>query len=672
MRKIPFLVLFIFACMMMVPMGAIAQKVVPFPTNAGAPTLKPIFPAGAKRGSSITLNLTGTNLAGPVKFLSSFPCKATFPTENNNGKDAAKLAVKIDIDPAAPIGFHAIRIGTAKGISNTRILCIDDLPEVLKVDSNKNKMTPQVVTLPCVVSGKIDAESNDYYKINVKAGQEVSFEVLGRRLGGTIDPQINLIDSKTMRELPKSHSNDSPGAQTDPRLRYVFQKEGDYLVEVRDVSYRGGEDYHYRLRMGDFPLATSPIPMAMKRGTKGSVNFAGPAVETALPQEVIAPVDPLLDSIWIAPKGKSGLTGWPVCVLLSDLTETMELEPNNEPAKANKIAIPSAITARLLEKGDLDHFSFSAKKDQRLIIEATSQDLYSPTEVYMALKDAKGAKLAETNPTGASRFDFKAPADGDYTIAVEHLHLWGGPAEIYRLSINNYEPGFDLSIGGDHFDGPAGAPFSVPVNVTRRDYADTIEVSVEGPKGITGKLSIPKGQPAQAGQPAGNLNFEIDESVAVGPQLIRIVGTATINGKPYKSYASVRGAMSTSLAGLPIPPRTYWNEIALGVLQRPAFMLSLKIDPATIAPGKNASATVTANRAKDFTSEIVITVGGLPANVTAKAGPIPANMNEVKFEITSTDKAAPATPSITVTGKAKGKDKEETHTSPGITFTIKK
>ena len=242
--------------------------------------------------------------------------------------------------------------------------------------------------MPCVVSGKIDAGSNDYYKISVKAGQEVSFEVLGRRLGGSIDPQINLIDPKTMRELPKSHSNDSPGAQTDPRLRFVFQKEGEYLVEVRDVSYRGGDDFHYRLRMGDFPMATSPIPMAMKRGTKGNINFAGPAVETALSQEVVAPVDPLLDSIWIAPKGKSGLTGWPVCVLLSDLTETMELEPNNEPAKANKIAIPSAITARLLEKGDLDHFSFTAKKDQRLIIEATSQDLYSPTEVYMALKDA--------------------------------------------------------------------------------------------------------------------------------------------------------------------------------------------------------------------------------------------------------------------------------------------
>ena len=348
MRKIPFLVLFVFACMMMVPMGVNAQKAVPFPANAAAPTIKPIFPAGAKRGSSITLNLTGTNLAGPLKFLSSFPCKASIPTENNNGKDATKLAVKVEIDSNAPVGFHTIRIGTAKGVSNTRIFCIDDLPEVVEVDTNKNKMTPQVVTLPCVVSGKIDAESNDYYKISVKAGQEVSFEALGRRLGGSIDPQINLIDPKTMRELPKSHSNDSPGAQTDPRLRYVFQKEGDYLVEIRDVSYRGGDDFQYRLRMGDFPLATSPVPMAMKRGTKGNINFAGPAVESALPQEVLAPADQLIDSIWIAPRGKSGLTGWPVCMLLSDIEESMETEPNNEPSKAKKLSIPSAVTARLL------------------------------------------------------------------------------------------------------------------------------------------------------------------------------------------------------------------------------------------------------------------------------------------------------------------------------------
>lgn len=656
----------------MVPEGAIAQKAGTFPVNAAAPTLKPIFPSGAKQGSTVTINLTGTNLAGPIKILTSFPCKASIPTENNNGKEATKLAVKLEIDAKAPLGFHAIRIGTAKGISNTRLFCIDELLEITEVDTNRNKATPQVVAFPCVISGKVESESNDYYKISAKAGQEISFEVLGRRLGSAIDPQLNLLDAKTMREIPKSHSNDSPGAQTDPRLRFVFAKEGDYLVEIRDVSYKGGDDFQYRLRIGDFPLATSPIPMAMKRGSKATLNFAGPAVETALPQEFSAPADNAIDSVWITPKGKSGLSGWPVCLMLSNLDEVLEIEPNNEPTKANKVNIPSAITGRCLVKGELDHFSFTAKKEQRIIIEATTQDLYSPTEIYMVLKDSKGAKLAESTATTATRFDFKAPTDGDFTLAVEHLHLWGGPNEIYRISFTNFEPGFDISIGGDHFDGPAGAPFSVPILVNRRDFAEPIEISIEGPKGIAGKLTIPKGQPAQAGQPAGNLNFEIDESISEGPQIIRIVGTAQINGKPYKTYASVRGALSTSLSGLPIPPRTFWNDIGLGVLVRPAFILSLKIDPATIAPGKNATLTVTASRAKDFNAEIAITVGGLPANVSAKAAVIPANMNEVKFDITSTDKAVVATPSITVTGKAKSKDKEEVHTSSGITLTIKK
>jgi len=58
--------------------------------------------------------------------------------------------------------------------------------------------------------------------------------------------------------------------------------------------------------------------------------------------------------------------------------------------------------------------------------------------------------------------------------------------------------------------------------------------------------------------------------------------------------------------------------------------------------------------------------------VTTKAAPIPKDGNEVKLEITSTDKAAAATPAITVTGKAKVNDKDESSTSPAATLTIKK
>src|SRR5262249_2793102 len=156
----------------------------------------------------------------------------------------------------------------------------------------RSRATPQAVPCPCVVVGKADAESSDYYKISVQAGQRVSFEILGRRLGSAFDPQLTLYHPRTGQELPGGHSNDAPGLQTDARLTYVFKEAGDCLLEVRDVMYRGGADFWYRLRIGDFPCATVPIPMAVRRGGQVAVHFTGPMVEGVAPVQVAVPSDP--------------------------------------------------------------------------------------------------------------------------------------------------------------------------------------------------------------------------------------------------------------------------------------------------------------------------------------------------------------------------------------------
>src|SRR5205807_1038280 len=176
-----------------------------------------------------------------------------------------------------------------------------------EIDRNRSRSTPQTVPVPCVVVGKAVAELADYYRINGKAGERVSFEVLGRRLGSSIDPQLTLIDPRTGRELPGGHNNDSPGLQTDSRLTYTFKEAGDYLVEVRDTMWRGGPDFYYRLRIGDFPCATTPIPMAARRGSQVLVSFAGPNVEGVAPVEVSVPSDPSVTSVSLAPRGPNGL-----------------------------------------------------------------------------------------------------------------------------------------------------------------------------------------------------------------------------------------------------------------------------------------------------------------------------------------------------------------------------
>src|SRR5215471_5908434 len=84
----------------------------PTPPNPQAPVLAMPAPMGMQRGTALELNLTGSNLADPTSLWTSFPAKITIPPDNNNGKDSAKLRVKLEVPADAPLGFHAIRLAT--------------------------------------------------------------------------------------------------------------------------------------------------------------------------------------------------------------------------------------------------------------------------------------------------------------------------------------------------------------------------------------------------------------------------------------------------------------------------------------------------------------------------------------------------------------------------------
>ena len=62
-------------------------------------------------------------------------------------------------------------------------------------------------------SGSTNAacDASDYFKITVQAGQRLSFEILGRRLGGQLDPQLTLQFSRTEGEgaAPGDTSSDT-------------------------------------------------------------------------------------------------------------------------------------------------------------------------------------------------------------------------------------------------------------------------------------------------------------------------------------------------------------------------------------------------------------------------------------------------------------------------------
>jgi hypothetical protein len=347
-----------------------------------------------------------------------------------------------------------------------------------------------------------------------------------------------------------------------------------------------------------------------------------------------------------------------VALAVSDHDELVEQEPNNDAAHANRVPVPGGISARFLEPGDVDYFVFALKKGQRYVIEAQTQELYSPTEVYLTLKDAKGGQLAVSNPQVAPRIDYTPTADGDYTLVVEHLLLVSGPSETYRVTITPYQPGFDLTLGIDRFDLAAGGSVPIALFVTRRDYAGPIEVAVTGHPGLSGHVTIPAGQPPAPNVPAATLFLLAKPDAPPGAYRVMLQGSATFQSETIVQYADLRALVSQNLAGLTYPPRDLFHDVGLAVTPRPPFTLVAKGEKVEATRGVAASLTVHAERAAGFDEDVLLTPLNLPANVAAAVKNIPKGHNEVEVQITPAANAALGTFHISFTGKTKFQNKE--------------
>ncbi len=593
------------------------------------PTINPLSPPGMTRGGSVELVVTGTNLANPTGVSVGPGARASIATEDKKGQDTA-VKVRIEMPADAPIGWYPFRLATAQGVSNLRLFCVDDLPSLNSTGKNRDKESAQALPVPSVVSGTVAAEQGDYYKITAKAGQRVSCDCLSRRLGSVMDAQLTIYDAKTLREL--AYDNDSPGCQTDPRIRYTFKHDGDYLIEIKDVQNRGGADYFYRLRVGDFPLATTPLPMAARRGSKAKVHFAGPAAADVPPVEVAIPDDLAVKMVWVAPRGANGLYGWPVPLAVSDHDEALEQEPNSAPGSANRIAVPGGITGRFLHGGETDNYVFAGKKGQKLAVEAHTLEFGSPTLVYLVVKHPKtGAELAKSTPQAAppgdQRLEFTPGEDADFLLEAQHLYFAGGPSETYRLTIRPVAPTYDLTLSSDRIDVPAGGAAWIPVQAVRKGYSGPIELVVKG-KGCVGIGLI------KAGQNAGVLKISADNKVPQGAYSLAVVGAGS-DGVKTIQIATARPAIVGALNGLPFPPVNLLSMIAVAVTEPPPFSLTVAMDPAEGVPGGSARVTISVKRNPGFAEEITFDPPiGLPATIPApKLAALAKDKNEIAFSL---------------------------------------
>ena len=185
--------------------------------------------------------------------------------------------------------------GDARGMSNLRLFCIDDLPQVnAEAATRKKEHGPGACRSPASSSARPTRSRPTTSRSRVKAGQRLSFEVLGRRLGSAFDPQLTLFDARTGRECRRlQQRRPRPADRPAPDLHLQGGRRLPRRGPRRDLPRRGGLPLpaaHRRL-----PLRHHAVPMAAKRGSKVAVHFAGPHVEGVAPVEVTVPADPTVE-----------------------------------------------------------------------------------------------------------------------------------------------------------------------------------------------------------------------------------------------------------------------------------------------------------------------------------------------------------------------------------------
>ena len=404
------------------------------------------------------------------------------------------------------MGIGAVRASGPDGLSNLKFFLIDDLHAPPAAGDNSSASRALAIEPPCAIDSQTKTDQVRYYSFKASAGQGLSFEVLSQRIGSSLDPVLRILDSE-QKEL--AYSNASIGA--DSRISWMPEKDGSYLLELRDVTWRGGEGFDYRLRIGDFPLVSAPYPLRAEEGKPAQISIAGLDSAGIKPREVRLPEGSSGRAFPLAvrPPGRSSSSF--VTLLSSALPELLEKEPNNQAANALRLEYPCAINGLFSSKGDRDYYSIEGKKGERVLISGETRRSGSPTDLFLRLEKPGGEKIAdaedqsydpgEDKQKGKNYYfdegsiDHTFASDGPVILMVEDLTGRGGPEHVYRVEVRPTRGRFALELAETSYHAPAGGSFKVKVHCRRNGYKGPGELEVAGrPAGArAGKSRIDKG-----------------------------------------------------------------------------------------------------------------------------------------------------------------------------------
>jgi hypothetical protein len=434
---------------------------------------------------------------------------------------------------------------------------------------------------------------------------------------GWNDSVLTLFDSAGHELASVDDVNFAP----DPVLVHRVPTDGEYLLEIRDVLFRGRADFVYRLTI--------------------SLDTAHERTETKqAPDATIS-----------------------------------EAEPNDDAAGAKAMNLPSTISGCIARPGDVDEFAVRVKAGQKLVAEVHARRLGSPLDASIAIYNAAGKKLAENDDTvdlaepllthhADPRVLLTFPREGRFVVRIRDVQGKGDEAYAYRLTLAEPMPDYELRVAPDNPRVAKGDSAALTVTAIRKDgFAGPIDLKVEG-------------------LPAGFVTSPA--AIAAGQTTAMITVTAPDNAKTDVLCPIVRGASNVGndvLTRTALPAEQVMQafsythimptqELALAVVESAPLRITLDRKAAEaieIPQGGSAELRLKIARGDGPRAGIALKGVGLARGITIRPGFIPPDKDEAVVSINVTRQvAAGLLQNVVITATSRNGKESITRTMPAI------
>jgi hypothetical protein len=519
------------------------------PVPSKAPSSTHIYPAGGRRGTKLDV-LVGAECIPPLTRFRMFGRGVTLRSQGFDKTLGSELLTErvdaphepsprrrpltvpitiprewkssLSIDKDATLGMAYWRLSCAQGGTELRPFVVGDWPEFIETESNSTPQTAERITLPVTVNGRIYGErDNDYFRFAANRGDVVVCEVLAARLKSRLDPIVEILDADG-RPVP----TETTYVGRDPVLAFRAESNGDYLLRIANVSHHGDAAHVYRVNISTRPFVRSCFPTSGQAGSEREIEFrlmTGTREARVVKRRVKFPLDAKRQAggslqYRLQTDGTTAANSVAFDVVSENVNTARRGIRKNSDAIPT-LTLPVRVDGRLATRDDQHWFRFTAKKGVNYTILCDAPPVGSsamPTLLLASTTAFQGRRATTTGATrrpwkavvplqravengdNACRIEWECPADGEYRIRVrdQQFGAKGGPEFLYRLTVRQARPDFELFVDSEFVNVPQGQTIHVPIYVKRYGgFDDPVTLHFEGlPEGVKAESELISGK----------------------------------------------------------------------------------------------------------------------------------------------------------------------------------